>query len=123
VRVATGVVSVIPCRRVHPSASVNQYRNIPLEIQCSEMGISKPMKPMTLHSRLLLPMRKSFLAVILITTLGLLSACGGSGSGSAGDPPPASLTISTSSLPTGQTGVAYSAVLAATGALHRTCGP
>ncbi|HXP71541.1 MAG TPA: putative Ig domain-containing protein, partial [Candidatus Dormibacteraeota bacterium] len=48
--------------------------------------------------------------------LGLLSACGGgSGSGHATDPPPAALTISTSSLPTGQTGVAYSAVLAATG--------
>ena len=61
-------------------------------------------------------MRNPLLVMILLTTLGLLSACGGgSGSGNAADPPPAALTISTSSLPTGQTGVAYSAVLAATG--------
>jgi hypothetical protein len=74
------------------------------------------MKPMTLHSRPLLPMRNSFPAIVLITAMGLLSACGGgSGSGNPPDPPPAALTISTSSLPTGQTGVAYSAVLAATG--------
>ncbi|HXP72223.1 MAG TPA: putative Ig domain-containing protein, partial [Candidatus Dormibacteraeota bacterium] len=73
-------------------------------------------KPMTLHSRPLLPMRNSFLAIVLITAMGLLSACGGgSGSGNAADPPPAALTISTSSLPAGQTGVAYNAVLAATG--------
>jgi hypothetical protein len=74
------------------------------------------MKPMTLHSRPLAPMRNSFLAIVLITTMGLLSACGGgSGSGNPSDPPPAALTISTSSLPTGQVGVAYNAVLAATG--------
>jgi hypothetical protein len=74
------------------------------------------MKPMTLHQRLLRHMRNPFLVIILLTTLGLLSACGGgSGSGNAADPPPAALTISTSSLPTGQTGVAYSAVLAAAG--------
>jgi Putative Ig domain len=79
------------------------------------MGLSKPMKPMTLHSRPLFPMRNSLLVIILIIAMGLLSACGGSGSGNPGDPPPAALTISTSSLPTGQTGVAYSAVLAATG--------
>jgi hypothetical protein len=60
-------------------------------------------------------MRNSFLAIILLTTLGLLNACGGSGSGKTADPPAAALSISTSSLPTGQTGVAYSAVLAATG--------
>src|ERR1700751_2633935 len=48
--------------------------------------------------------------------MALLSACGGgSGSGNAAGSPPAALTISTSTLPTGQTGVAYSAVLAATG--------
>jgi len=71
---------------------------------------------MTLHPRLLAPMRNSSLTMILLMALGLLSACGGgSGSGHATDPPPAALTISTSSLPTGQTGVAYSAVLAATG--------
>src|ERR1700751_3642148 len=83
---------------------------------CSKMGISKPMKPIHLHPRLLLPMRNSFLAVILITAIGLLSACGGgSGSGNGGGPPSAALKILTSSLPAGQTGVAYSAVLAATG--------
>ena len=82
---------------------------------CTEMGISKPMKPMNLRSRPLHPMRNSSLAIIVLAALGLLSACGGSGSGNAGDPPPAALTISTSSLPTGQVGVAYSAVLAATG--------
>ena len=80
------------------------------------MGLSKPMKPMTLHSRPLFSMRNSLLVIILIIAMGLLSACGGgSGSGNPGDPPPAALTISTSSLPTGQTGVAYSAVLAAIG--------
>jgi Putative Ig domain len=74
------------------------------------------MKPMTLHPRLLRHMRNPLLVIILLTTLGLLSACGGgSGSGNAADPPPAALTISTSSLPTGQAGVAYSAVLAAAG--------
>jgi hypothetical protein len=74
------------------------------------------MKPMNLHSRPLPPMRNSFLAIISITVLGLLSACGGgSGSGNPADPPPAALAISTSSLPTGQVGVAYNAVLAATG--------
>ena len=74
------------------------------------------MKPLTLRSRPLLSMRKSFLAIILITALSILSACGGgSGSGSPTDPPPAALTITTSSLPTGQTGVAYGAVLAAAG--------
>ena len=74
------------------------------------------MKPIHLHPRLLLPMRNSFLVIILLTAMGLLSACGGgSGSGNAADHPPAALTISTSSLPTGQTGVAYSAVLSATG--------
>ena len=60
-------------------------------------------------------MRNPFLVIILVTATALLSACGGSGSGNAAGPPPAALTISTSSLPTGQTGVAYSAVLAATG--------
>ncbi len=74
------------------------------------------MKPITLHSRSIPPMRNSFLAIILFAALGLLSACGGgSGSGNPSDPPPAALTLSTSSLPTGQIGVAYSAVLAATG--------
>ena len=74
------------------------------------------MKPMTLHSRPVPPMRNPFLLIILITATALLSACGGgSGSGNGANPPPAALTTSTSSLPTGQTGVAYSAVLAATG--------
>jgi hypothetical protein len=74
------------------------------------------MKPMTLHPRLLRPMRNPFLLITLLATLGFLSACGGgSGSGTVKDPPPAALAISTSSLPTGQLGVAYSAVLAATG--------
>jgi len=100
----------------HPFAPGELVQEYPLEILCIEMGISKPMKPMTLHSRPLLPMRNSFLAVILIIAMGLLSACGGgSGSGNGADPPPAALTISTSSLPAGQTGVAYGAVLAATG--------
>src|SRR5580704_1570739 len=81
----------------------------------TKMGVSKPMKPIHLQPCLLLTMRNSFLAIILLTTLGLLNACGGSGSGKTADPPPAALSISTSSLPTGQTGVAYSAVLAATG--------
>src|SRR5580704_15117675 len=90
--------------------------NTPLEMPCNKMGISKSMKPMTLHQRLLRHMRNPFLVIILLTTLGLLSACGGgSGSVNAADPPPAALTISTSSLPAGQTGVAYGAVLAATG--------
>ena len=100
----------------NPSPPLNGYRNIPLEIPCTEMGISKPMKPITLHSRSIPPMRNSFLAIILFAALGFLSACGGgSGSGNPSDPPPAALTLSTSSLPTGQIGVAYSAVLAATG--------
>jgi hypothetical protein len=73
------------------------------------------MKPMTLHSRFLAPLRNPFLVIIFLTMTALLSACGGSGSGKVADPPPAALAISTSSLPTGQTGVAYSAVLAATG--------
>ena len=60
-------------------------------------------------------MRNPFLVIILVTATALLSACGGSGSGNAAGPPPAAFTISTSSLPTGQTGVAYSAVLAAAG--------
>ena len=74
------------------------------------------MKPMTLRSRPLPPMRNSILAIIALTALGFLSGCGsGSSSGNPSDPPPASLAISTSSLPTGQVGVPYSAVLAATG--------
>ena len=73
------------------------------------------MKPITPHSRSIPPMRNPFLVIILVTATALLSACGGSGSGNAAGPPPAALTISTSSLPTGQTGVAYSAVLAAAG--------
>src|SRR6202021_1937536 len=90
--------------------------NIPLEIPRAKTGTSKPMKPITLHSRLLPAMRNPILAIVLITAMGLLSACGGgSGSGNAAEPPPAALTISTSSLPAGQTGVAYNAVLAATG--------
>ena len=47
--------------------------------------------------------------------MSFLNGCGGSGSGGTQDPTPAKLAISTSSLPTGQTGVAYSALLAATG--------
>ena len=82
----------------------------------TEMGLSKPMKPMNLHSRSLFPVRNLFVASIVLAALGLLSACGGgSGSGNPSDPPPAALTISTSSLPTGQVNVAYNAVLAATG--------
>src|ERR1700749_2504820 len=74
------------------------------------------MKPITLNSRLLPSIRNPFLTIIVVIAMTLLSACGGgSGSGNAADSPPAALTISTSSLPTGQTGVAYSAVLAATG--------
>jgi len=74
------------------------------------------MKPITLNSRLLPSIRNSFLTIIVVIAMALLSACGGgSGSGNAAGSPPAALTISTSSLPTGQTGVAYSAVLAATG--------
>src|SRR5262249_53675070 len=81
------------------------------------MGISKPMKPKTLLSRSSRSMQNTILGIILLTTLSVLSACGGgSGSGNAGgDPPPATLTISTSSLPTGQVNVAYNGVLAATG--------
>ena len=79
------------------------------------MGWSKPMKPMNLHSRPLPTMRNSLLVLILLSGMGFLNGCGGSGSGGSQDPTPAKLAISTSSLPTGQTGVAYSALLAATG--------
>ena len=98
-----------------PTTPVNYYRNIPLEISPGGMGWSKPMKPMNLHSRPLPTMRSSLLVLILLSGMGALNACGGSGSGGGQDPTPAKLAISTSSLPTGQTGVAYSALLAATG--------
>ena len=70
------------------------------------------MKPMNLHPRPLPTMRNSLLVLILLSGI---NGCGGSGSGGSQDPTPAKLAISTSSLPTGQTGVAYSALLAATG--------
>jgi hypothetical protein len=108
-------VLFISYRQPNPSPPVNDYSKNPLEMLHAKMGISKPMKPIHLHSRLLLPMGNSFLVIILLTALGLLSACGGSNSSKTEDPPPAALATSTSSLPTGQTGVAYSAVLAATG--------
>ena len=73
------------------------------------------MKPITLHPRPLAPMRDSLLVFIVFSAMAFLSACGGSGSGGNQDPPSSKLTISTSSLPTGQVGVAYSAFLAATG--------
>ena len=73
------------------------------------------MKPMNLHSRPLPTMRNSLLVLILLSGMGFLNGCGGSGSGGTQDPTPAKLAISTSSLPTGQTGVAYSALLAAFG--------
>ena len=70
------------------------------------------MKPMNLHPRPLPTMRNSLLVLILLSGI---NGCGGSGSGGSQDPTPAKLATSTSSLPTGQTGVAYSALLAATG--------
>ena len=73
------------------------------------------MKPMNLHPRPLPPMRNSPLVLILLSGMGFLNGCGGSGSGGSQDPSPPKLVISTSSLPTGQTGVAYNALLAATG--------
>lgn len=54
-------------------------------------------------------------ALILLSTLSVLSACGSSGSGGEQNPPPATLAITTASLPSGQTGVVYGATLAATG--------
>ena len=56
---------------------------------------------------------RNFLSLaVLFLTACVVSGCGGSGSGGE---PPATLVITTASLPSGQTGVAYTATLAATG--------
>src|SRR5271169_4542662 len=101
---------------IAPNAPESTYRNIPLEISIPPMGRSKAMKPLTLRSRPLRTMRNFFPVTVLLSTLPLINACGGSsGSGGGQDPPPSTLTILTSSLPTGQTGVAYNASLTAAG--------
>jgi hypothetical protein len=56
----------------------------------------------------------AFHAFILLTTL-LLHACATIQSGGGGDPKPSALSITTTSLPAGQTGKAYNATLTATG--------
>ena len=61
----------------------------------------------TIHAR----RAPTVLAALLVA---LLWSCGGGDSGS-GAPPPAGLTITTSALPNGQVGKAYSAMLAASG--------
>ena len=72
------------------------------------------MKPPIHTPRPWVPMRNSFLVLILFSSIAPLISCGGPSS--AGEPSSSSaFQISTSSLPTGQVGVAYSATLAATG--------
>ncbi|MGA8143832.1 MAG: putative Ig domain-containing protein [Candidatus Acidiferrales bacterium] len=65
------------------------------------------------HARSSLRPSNLIVALALISALGILNACGGSGGDQ--NPPPATLTISTTSLPNGQTGIPYSATLTATG--------
>src|ERR1700690_3525166 len=58
-------------------------------------------------------LRHTSTALVLISAFAVLSACGGGSGSGGGENPPPQLVISTASLPSGQTGVAFRATLVA----------